>query len=94
MDYLAAAEALARRKMLEGIYDRMTDDERKLFVQMTMQQKSTSEILQALEQQSQKLERLQRTQQTFAQDFASNILGNVAFEGAAWILRRLVSLVR
>lgn len=35
MDYAAAAEALMRRRLLEDIYDRMTDDEKRLFVQLT-----------------------------------------------------------
>lgn len=94
MDYLAAAEALARRELLEKIYDRMTDDEKRLFVQMAMQQKSTRDIMAALESQSAQLARLQQTQQTFSQDFLSNILGNVAYGGAAWLLGRLARLIR
>ena len=49
MDYAAAADALMRKKLLEEMYDRMTDDEKKLFVQMTLQQKSSAEILSALQ---------------------------------------------
>lgn len=94
MGYAAAAEALMRRKLLESIYGRMTDEEKKLFIQMTMQQRSTDEILKALGEQSQKLDRLQKTQQTFTQDFVSNIAGNAAFEGGMWLLRRLAQLVR
>ena len=30
MDYAAAADALMRRKLLEEMYDRMTDDEKRL----------------------------------------------------------------
>ena len=89
MDYAAAADALMRRKILEDIYDRMTDDEKKLFVQMTMQQKSTDDILRALRQQSIQLQDLQRRQQTFGQDFLSNILGNATFDGAVWLLGKL-----
>ena len=36
MDYAAAADALTRRKIFESIYDRMTDEERRLFVQMAL----------------------------------------------------------
>lgn len=90
MDYTAAADALMRRKLLEDIYDRMNDDEKRLFVQMTMQQKSTGDILKALQQQSAQLARLQKTQQTFAQDFASNIAGNAVWDGLLWLARRLL----
>lgn len=61
MDYAAAAEALMRRKLLESIYDRMTDEEKRLFVQMMMQQRSTDDIMQTLLQQSEKLDKLQKS---------------------------------
>lgn len=93
MDYAAAAEAMMRRRLLESIYDRMTDDEKKLFVQMTMQQRSTAEIMSALQQQSARLEDIGRRQQTFAEDFASNVAGNAVWAGAEWLLRRLTRLL-
>jgi len=89
MSYAAAADALMRRKLLEDIYDRMTDEEKKLFVQMTMQQKSSDEILKALQQQSAQIEDLRRRQQTFGEDFASNILGNATWDGALWLFGKL-----
>jgi hypothetical protein len=89
MDYAAAAEALMRRRLLESIYDRMTDEEKKLFAQMTMQQKSTDEILSALRQQQLQLADIKQHQQTFAQDFASNIAGNAVWDGLLWLTRRL-----
>lgn len=94
MDYAAAADALMRKKLLEDIYDRMTDEEKRLFIQMTMEQKNAEDIMQALRQQSQKIDRLQQTQQTFAQDFLSNIAGNAAYDGALWVLRKLAGLVK
>ena len=89
MGYAAAVDALMRRKLLEDMYDRMTDDEKKLFVQMTMQQRSADEILKALQQQSAQIQDLSRRQQTFGQDFLSNILGNATFDGAVWLLGKL-----
>ena len=94
MDLGSTADALMRRKLLEDIYDRMTDEEKKLFVQMTMQQRSTDDIMQTLQQQSQQLDRLQQSQQTFAQDFLSNVAGNAAYDGALWVLRRLSRMLR
>lgn len=89
MDYASAADALMRRKLLEGIYDRMTDEERRLFVQMAMQQRQAGDILKALQRQSSQLARLQRTQQTFGEDFMSNIAGNALWSGVEWLLLRL-----
>ena len=93
MDYAAAADALMRRRLLEEIYDRMTDEERKLFVQMAMQDRSSDEILQALQRQSAQLDDLRQRQQTFGEDFASNIAGNAAWDGAVWLIRRLARLI-
>ena len=90
MDYAAAAEALMRRKLLESIYDRMSDEEKRLFIQMTMQQRSTDDIMKALQQQSGQLADLRKRQQTFGEDLASNILGNITWDGAVWLFRRLL----
>ena len=94
MDYAAAAENMIRRKMLEDIYDRMTDEERRLFIQMTMQQKSTSEIMTALRQQQVQLADIKTHQQTFTQDFISNIAGNAAWDASVWLISRLARLLR
>ena len=89
MDYADAAEALMRRKLLERIYDRMTEDEKRLFIQMTMENRSHTEIMQALQQQSSQIQDLRKHQQTFAEDFASNIAGNAAWDGLLWLTRKL-----
>ena len=89
MDYADAAEALMRRKLLESIYDRMTDDEKRLFIQMTMENRSHTEIMQALQPQSAQIQDLRKHQQTFAEDFASNIAGNAAWDGLLWLTRKL-----
>lgn len=85
----AAAESLMRRKLLERIYDRMTPDERRLFVQMTLLNRSHTEIMQALRQQQSQLADLRKRQQTFGEDFLSNIAGNAAFDGLVWLVSRL-----
>ena len=89
MDYAAAANELMRKKLLEDIYSRMSDDEKKFFVQMTLQNRSHTEIMQAFQQQQARLERLQRTQQTFGEDFLSNIAGNAAYDVLLWLARRI-----
>lgn len=89
MNYAAAADALMRKKILEDIYDRMTPEEKQIFAQMTMQQRSTDEILAALQQQSAQLGDLARRQQTFGEDFLSNIAGNAVWAGAEWLIARL-----
>ena len=94
MNIPAAAEALMRQKLLEEMYDRMTDDEKRLFIQLTIQQRSADEIKKVLQEQSAQLQDLRRRQQSFSQDFLSNILGNATWDGAVWLLRSLARLVR
>ena len=85
----SAIDALMRRKLLERIYDKMSDDEKRLFIQLTMQDKSHTEIMQALQQQSAQIQDLRKHQQTFGEDFASNVLGNAAYDALLYIARRL-----
>ena len=43
-------KAIARRILLERIYEKMTDEEKRLFVMLSMQNKSDDEILRAIQQ--------------------------------------------
>lgn len=91
MGYAAAADALMRRKLLEEMYDRMTDEEKRLFVMMTMQNKSNDDILRAIQQNQQHLEHLvekadrDRWYTSFGSDVAANVLTTSAF----WLLGKL-----
>ena len=92
MDYAAAADALMRRKVLEDIYDRMTDEERKVFVREFLRQGDTQEVLQALQRQSRRLEELPDRRQVFGDSLLSNVAGNAAWSAAQWLLGRLARL--
>lgn len=94
MDLGAAAEAMMRRKLLEQIYDRMSHEERRLFMEMTMQNRSHTEIMSALQQQREQLADLRKRQQTFGEDFLSNVAGNAAWEALIWLSRRIFGLLR
>ena len=93
MGYAAAAEALMRRKFLEEMYDRMTDEEKRTFVLMTMQNKSANDIMQAIQQNQQHLEHLvehadrDRWYTAFGSDVAANVLTTSAF----WLFGKLFS---
>lgn len=94
MGYASAAEALMRRKLLEQIYDRMTDEEKRLFIQMTMQQSSTNDILKALQSQQAQLQDLRKHQQTFGEDFLSNIAGNATWEALVLLAKGVTKLLK
>lgn len=84
MDYTS----LMRRKLLEDIYDRMSDNEKRLFVQLTLQNKSRDEILQALAQQQSQLNRIEK-KQNWLTDFGSDIAANFLTDGLIWLGSKL-----
>lgn len=91
MGYAAAVDALMRRRLLEEMYDRMTDEDKRTFALMTMQDKSADDILQAIRQNRQQLEHLvehadrDRWYTAFGSDVAANVLTTSAF----WLLGKL-----
>ena len=104
MDYAAAADALMRRKLLEEIYDKMTDEEKRIFAMMTMQNKSNDEILQAIQQRStsgrllptgrKNQQHLQHLVEHADRDqwykaFGSDVAANVLTTSTFWLLSKL-----
>jgi hypothetical protein len=85
-----AYRAMMRRRLLERIYDKMSDEERRTFVQLTMQDKDHKEIMASLNELKQRAE---SNHHSFVSDFGANIAGNAAWDGLLWIgsklLRRL-----
>ena len=84
MDY----QGLMRKKLLEDIYDKMSDEEKRTFIQMTMQNKSREEILSALKKQSEDLQAIRRNQ-NWAVDFGSDIAANFLTDGLIWLGSKL-----
>lgn len=91
MSYSATADALMRRKLLEEMYDKMTEEEKRLFAMMTMQNKSNDEILQAIRQNQQHLERLveHADRDQWYKAFGSDVAANVLTTSAFWLLGKL-----
>lgn len=84
-------DALVRRMLLERIYDKMTDEEKRLFVLLSMQNKNNDDILRAIQRNQQHLEHLvqhadrDRWYTAFGSDVAANVLTTSAF----WVLGKL-----
>lgn len=85
------ANALARRMLLEKIYNQLSDEEKRIFVLLSMQNKSNDNILQAIRQNQQHLQHLvekadrDRWYTAFGSDVAANVLTTSAF----WLLGKL-----
>lgn len=84
MDY----RGLMRRKMLEDIYDKMSEEEKRTFVQLTLQDKGHSEIMEALSRQKEDLEAIKR-KQNWLTDFGSDVAANFLTDGLIWLGIRL-----
>lgn len=82
---------LMRRKLLEQIYDKMSDEEKRLFVQLTMQNRDHREIMDALRRQQAQISRVvdKVEKQSFALDFGSDILANFTTDGLIWLASKL-----
>lgn len=83
--------AIARRYLLEKIYNQLSDEDKRTFVLMTMQNKSNDEILRAIQRNQKHLEHLvehadrDRWYTAFGSDVAANVLTTAGF----WLLQKL-----
>lgn len=82
---------LMRRQLLERIYDKMSDEEKRTFVQLTLQDKSHTEIMQALSQQNARIEEVSHKigRYPFASDLLANVAGNAITDGLIWLGKTL-----
>ena len=85
---MSGCRELMRRKLLEKMYDRLSSEEKRTFAQLTLQDKGREEILQALQRQDEKLDRIHKSQ-SWISDFGANIAGNAVFDGLVWIASHL-----
>jgi len=79
---------LMRRQLLERIYDKMSDEEKRTFVQLTMQNRSHTEIMDALSRQQKQLYDIER-KQNWKVDFLSDIGANFITDGLIWLGSKL-----
>jgi len=83
---------LLRMKLLEDMCGKMSPEDKRTFVQLTMQDKSRDDILQALQKQEREIGEIHRkvSGQTWLSDFSSNIAGNALWDGLVWVGSRLL----
>ena len=81
--------ALHRRLLLEKIYDHLSENDKKLFAQMTMQNKSANEIMDALNSINRKLD---NNKHSFTSDLLANISGNVITDGVFFLFKKFLRM--
>lgn len=86
-----AYRAMLRRKLLEEIYNDLSEEDKRTFIQLTMQDKSWSEIAQALQKQKTQLDRIEKNQ-NWAVDFGSDVAANLFTDGLIWLGSKLFKL--
>lgn len=86
-----AYRELMRRKLLEQMYDKMSDEEKRTFVQLMMQDRDHRDIMDALQRQQAQISRVVEKveKQSFALDFGSDILANFTTDGLIWLASKL-----
>ena len=83
---------LMRRKLLEDIYEDLSEEDKRTFIQLTIQDKSWNEIAQALQRQEAKIDDVSRKigKYPFASDLLANVGGNFITDGLVWIGKSLL----
>lgn len=84
----AAIDALVRRKILEDIYNKMTDEEKRFFAMLSMQDRGNDEILRVIQQNQQHLQHLveHADRDQWYKAFGSDVAANVLTTSAFWLL--------
>lgn len=80
---------LIRMKLLEQMYDKMSDDEKRTFIQLTMRNADVNEIKSALSKQQEQLNRIEKGQ-NWKVDFLSDVGANFLTDGIVWIGSKLI----
>lgn len=87
-----AYRELMRRKLLEEMYDNMSPEDKRMFAQLTMKNADHQEIMQALQKQHEAIGNIQENVNShgWLADFSSNVAGNAVWDGAVWLVSRLI----
>ena len=82
-------QALMRRYLLEDIFSRMTDEEKRLYIQMSIQDRDHQEIMRALHQIDKKAD---SNHHSWLSDFSANVAGNYFADASIWLVSRLLKI--
>lgn len=78
-----------RRKLLEEMYDKLSPEEKRTFLKLTMQEKDHVEIMNALKRQKEDLEII-KSKQNWKTDFLSDVGANLFTDGLIWIGSKII----
>ena len=81
-----------RRKVLSDIVSKMSYEDKKAYMLMCNID-GYREVMQSLQSQQEQLMHITK-QGSFWRDFASNVAGNAAFDGAVYLVAKLIRLIK
>ncbi len=83
---------LMRKQLLNQIYEKMSDEEKRTFVQLTLQNKSHEEIMDALNHQQQTISHIAEKieKQNWVTDFVSDVGANILTDSLLLIGRKVL----
>lgn len=79
-------DALAKRKLMESIWDKMDEGERLAFALASMLESNHREAMGALAGLG---KRVDASGRSWLSDFGANVAGNAAFGGGLWLLSKV-----
>ena len=88
---MPSTNEIARRLLLERIYNKMSDEEKQFFALLSMQNQSNNELLHAIRQNQQHLEHLveHADRDQWYKAFGSDVAANVLTTSVFWLLSKL-----
>ena len=84
MDY----RELYRLQKMKAMYERMSPEDQRAYVQLTAQQRDHQEVMQTLEGLGQKAD---ANHHSWVKDFGANIAGNAVWDSLVWVGSRIIS---
>lgn len=78
--------AFLRRRMMEDIYDRLSDEDKRTFLQITTSGKYHNEVMHALTELGKKSD---KNRHSFSTDLLANIAGNGAWDALVWVCNKV-----
>lgn len=76
-------EELMRRKLVSRLYDGMTDEEKRTYLML----RNHSETMNAINGIKDIVE---KNRHSWMADFGANVAGNAAFDGAVWLISKIL----
>lgn len=77
---------LVRKRLFDQMYERLSEEDKRLYAQLSASEKDHSEVMHAIQNVGDKVE---KGKHSFASDLLANVSGNAVWDGAVWLASRI-----